>query len=389
MTAPAKTDPIRYVTDQKAVKIFFSAAEPSGDIHAAKLISRLKVSIPHIQIEGLGGPNMEGSGCKLLENMVDRSAMLLHVLRKTLVFYQRLRRLRSYFSRERPDLVVVVDSFAWNIHIAKAASSMGIPVVFFIAPQFWAWAPWRIKKLKKIDGKVACILPFEEKWFCDRGVDAVSVGHPLFEDLNRDSESKPRPVEDIFPNVALLPGSRQHEIGHLWPAMLEIARNIKNVFPEARFSTVTTDDFSAERMRAMADPLLGIEIRRAGIDSITANADLTLVASGTATLQVAAQHCPMIVMYYVHPLQWHLLGRWLLNIPHLCLVNILAERELVPEFIPFYKQTHEVSQTALDLLDSKGKRKTIRNDLKNLIDPLMPSQTSQKVTDLIEKMINK
>jgi lipid-A-disaccharide synthase len=387
LTLYAKTDPITIVTGEKSIKIFFSAAEASGDDHAAGVIRQLLVRNPQARISGLGGPKMEEAGCKLLENMVDKSAMLLHVMSKIMAYYRRLNRVKAYLHSEQPDMVVVVDSFAWNIHVAKAASNIGIPVLFYVAPQFWAWAPWRIKKLKKTGGKIACILPFEQQWFQDRGVDAEYVGHPLFQKNDRGSDSKTSMVDNPFPKIALLPGSRSHEISYLWPAMLEIAQNIKNAHSEARFFAATNDKGMAEELRAKADPLLGVEIRQTSIDTITSNADLTLVASGTATLQVAAQHCPMIVMYHVHPIQWHLLGRWLLNIPHLSLVNILAQRELVPEFMPFYRQTRQVSQTALDLLGNNEKRDTMRSALKDLTDPLKPSKTSHKVVDLIMEML--
>lgn len=368
--------------------VFISAAETSGDMHAGKLVRQLRVSEPRVRCVGLGGPAMMGAGCHLLENLVERSAMLAHALGQVRFYWQLLGRVKSYLESERPELVVLVDSPAWNFHVAKAAKALGIPVLYYIAPQLWAWGAWRIGKLRRRVDKVACILPFEEQWFRQRGVDAEYVGHPLFDDEHPvDAADPPVLLDGRGPLVALLPGSRRQEIDRLWKPMNRIARIIKDNDSLARFVTVASDDRNADLLGDSADESLEIEVRRGGIEAAVRHADLALVASGTATLEVAAQRCPMIIMYYVHPLAWHLVGRWVVKTKYMSLVNILARRELVPEIMPFYGQVNKVVGMALGLLDDAGRVVQMRAELGSLMRPIVEAGASEKVAGMIMEMI--
>ena len=333
---------------------------------------------------------MAKAGCNLLKNTVDTSAMALQAIAKIREFRKLLRQIKIIFRDDKPDLVVVVDSFAWNSHVAKAAQKAGIPVLYYIAPQLWGWASWRIKKLKKSADRVACILPFEKKWFADRGLETDYVGHPLFDDPQKIPLPVPRSNQDKdFPTIVLLPGSRMQEINHLWEPMQQVAKNIQSRYPHARFIVNTPNDIIEHALQENIDPYLDIAFRRSGIEATTRHADLTLVASGTATLQVAAQCCPMIVMYYVDPLQWYLLARWLIKTDHIALVNILAQEEIVPEFIPFYRDVEKVSQTALELLKDEKKRFATRKSLAKLIKPLNKPGTAKSVARIIKQMLPK
>ena len=357
-------------------------------MHAAKLIGRLHQVLPKARCVGLGGPALAAAGCHLLEDLVCRSAMLAHAVGQVRFYWQLLKRVKEYLAQQRPDVVVLVDSPAWNMHVAKAAKALEIPVLYYIAPQLWAWGAWRTDKLRRRVDQVACILPFEEQWFQQRGVDARYVGHPLFDDQQPVAPAPGREFhDDETPVVALLPGSRKQEIDRLWHPMNRIAREIKNAYSLARFVTVASDDSNARQLSETADESLEIEVRRDGIEATVRHADLTLVASGTATLEVAAQRCPMIIMYYVHPLAWHLVGRWLVKTPYLSLVNILAQRELVPEFMPYYRGVTRVARTAIDLLADGAKAGRMREDLGELMAPLMTTGASDKVAAMIAEMI--
>ncbi len=371
-------------------RIFFSAAETSADKHTAKLIAELQSEFPDWEFDGLGGDAMEAAGCNLLENLVDRSAMLAHALGQVSFYRKLLAGVKRYFIHERPDLVVVVDSPAWNFHVAKAARKLGIPVLYYIAPQLWAWGAWRTAKLKRCADRVACILPFEQQWFRTRGVNADYVGHPLF-----DGEVAPvQPVEwqpntdkRDYPVIALLPGSRRHELDRLWQPMQKIAHKVRGKYPLARFVTVAANDDYETLLKETADSQLNIEVRRTSIEAACRYADLAVVASGTATLEVAAQHCPMVVMYYVSRWQWYLVGRWLIKSPYICLVNILANRELVPEFIPFHGNVKPVANKVLELVEDKDKLKQIRDELGEMMMPIVRPGAAKNVIDIIKTML--
>ena len=370
--------------------IFISAAEASADKHAAALVAQLRGELPEIDCDGLGGPAMRQEGCNLLENLVDRSAMLTHAISQVGFYYKLLGRVKQYFQQQRPSLVVVIDSPAWNFHVARAAKELGIPVLYYIVPQLWAWGAWRAGKLRQRTDRLACILPFEQQWFSERDIQVDYVGHPLFDDDNLVKASDLRNNENNhnnFPTIALLPGSRGHEIKRLWPVMLEIGRRIREEFPKARFVTTAVSEKYETVLREQAAGKLNVEIRRSGIEAVTRHADLALVASGTATLEVAAQHCPMVVMYHVNLPQWHLAGRWIIKSKYISLVNILAGREIVPEFIPLGFRKKQVARKVLELLNDTDKLRQMRNDLRELVEPIVQPGAAEKVVGIIKQML--
>ena len=368
--------------------IFVSAAEASADKHAAGIIRQLRNELPDLAWDGLGGPEMAAAGCKLLENLVDRSAMLTHALGQVGFYFRLLRRLKRYFLEKRPDLVIVIDSPAWNFLVAKVAKKLGIPVLYYIAPQMWAWGAWRVNKLKRRTDRIACILPFEPQWFKEHGIEAEYVGHPLFDDIQPMTGIVNKEHDDnLFPTIALLPGSRKHEIEWLWQPMQKIAEQIKGKFPSARFITAARNDSAAKELREMLNLKLQIEIRQVSIEAATRYADLAVVASGTATLEVAAQHCPMIVMYHVNRIQWHLAGKWIVKSPYICLVNILANKELVPEYVPFSGRINQIGQESIALLEDKDRLQRMREGLKELVEPIVAPGATAKVVEIIKQML--
>ena len=379
------------MTTGQTKTIFISAAEASADKHAAVLVGQLRRELPGIDCDGLGGLAMQQEGCNLLENLVDRSAMLTHAISQVGFYYKLLGRVKQYFQQQRPSLVVVIDSPAWNFHVAKAAKELGIPVLYYIVPQLWAWGAWRAGKLRQRTDRLACILPFEQQWFSERDIQVDYVGHPLFDDDNlivkaADLHGNENNHKD-FPTIALLPGSRGHEIERLWPVMLKIGCRIKDEFPRARFMTTAVSEKYEQLLQGQASGKLNVEIRRTSIEAVTRHADLTLVASGTATLEVAAQHCPMVVMYHVNPAQWHLVGRWIVKSKYISLVNILAGREIVPEFIPLGFRKKQVTRKVLELLNDTDKLKQMRNDLRELVEPIVQPGAAEKVVGIIKQML--
>ena len=375
------------MVQEKPRRIFISAAETSGDAHAAALARALPAALPGAVCTGIGGDAMAAAGVRLMENVTSRSAMLGHALGQAGFYWRLLGRVKRSFREERPDVVVVVDSPAWNFHVALAAKKLGIPVLYYIAPQLWAWGAWRVKKLRRAADRVACILPFEEEWFARREIKATYVGHPLFDDRHVKAAARAGNPGGRFPTVALLPGSRGHEIERLWQPMQEVAAALRKTYPDARFLSAAAHEATAAELRRTADPELAIEVRRTGIEAVTRYADLALVASGTATLEVAAQACPMIILYHIHPLAWNLVGRWLIKTPHLSLVNILAGRALVPEYMPFYHQTAQVAQEALALLENEPLRRQTQADLAALMQPLMKPGAAARVAGMVRELL--
>ncbi len=325
--------------EKRTYRVFLSAAEASGDNHCAGLIRAMKKTGIDIEFVGVGGPKMAEAGCNLLETTTGQAAMIYNAFKHVFSYIMRIKRIADYFKRTRIDLVVVCDSPAFNFHVAKAAKKADIKTMFYVAPQLWAWASWRIKKMRKWCDKLCCILPFEEEWFRSRGVDATFVGNPLLDELGGDIIDNKKDYTSFNPKVmklALMPGSRPAEIKTLWRPMQEIAIRLKKKCPNMEITTVAVDDKAKEVLKSQ--PILGFKCKfEIGTVIDTAKeSDFAIVASGSATLQVAAAGCPMIVIYQSSKLLWHLVGKWLIRTPYLCLVNIIAQRAVVAEFMPYF-----------------------------------------------------
>ncbi len=377
--------------DDKIYRVFISAAEPSAEAHCAGLIGALKQSNCNIEFVGVGGAKMAEAGCKILHNTTAKAAMAYNAFAQVVHFYKLIRRITRYLKTNKPDLVVVCDSPAFNFHIAKAAKKAGAKTLFYVAPQLWAWAPWRIRKLKKRCDKLCCILPFEQDWFVERGLDAVFVGHPLLDELSSDFAVRKKTYKKFDPkkaHLALMPGSRKAEINSLWEPMQQIAVALKRSYPNITITTAAVNKETREALRSMQ--IIGFRCEYA-IDSVAETAraaDLSLVASGSATLQVAAAGCPMVIMYQSSPILWHLLGRWLVKMKYFSLVNILADKELVPEFMPYFTSTEPIVQRCRQFLDDSDKLAQTSGRLIELVSSLQTDTASQKTAQIALDMLS-
>jgi lipid-A-disaccharide synthase len=323
---------------------------------------------------GIGGPRMAAAGCELLADVVAHASMGLDAL-KRLVYYRGLiRTVAREMARRRPAVLVPVDSPGLNWHMAAAARRLGIPVMYYVAPQVWAWAPWRIRKLRRLADHVACLLPFEQEYFRRRGVQATFVGHPMFDQLPPRSAPPPPPADAASWRIVLLPGSREKEIRRHAPAMVRAAEMIRRRYPQAACTFSVAD----ERSAALVSDATGLPLGRSD-DSIAvvagqthrilADSHFALATSGTITLETAYFGVPMVTFYRISRLHKALFG-WLMRTRYYSLVNILAERELVPELIPWYGRAESLAHAALSQLDDPARLARIRVALMALTEPL-------------------
>jgi lipid-A-disaccharide synthase len=380
-------------------RVFITVAEVSGDQHAAELIRSLKQLDPEIIIEGFGGPQMAAAGANILYETTRNAAMTFHAVKRVFEVSRLLKQAREYYRTQKPDLQICVDSSGMNLHFARAAKEEGIKVLYYIAPQLWASREGRMKKVIKYVDHVACVLPFEQDYYRSHGATATFVGHPLFDELPRDRARAPGPhFPDAPPVIGIIPGSRKSEVNANFPHLLDVMKAIRVEIPAACFHIPTTvagnsvvrsmldrsgipvrtspthypssDDTSraAEKMRTLAESVL---LKVNAFDELVSQCDLCITKSGTSTLHVAAWNVPMIVVYRLNPLVWHLAGRWLVKTKKIALVNILAgQTDLVPEFIPWYGSAQPVADCAIDLLKHPEKLTAQREKLAALIDTL-------------------
>ena len=331
----------------------FAAFEPSGDAHAAAMTAALRRRDPEMRIVALGGPRMQASGAELLESTTDRAVMLAGALAQARRHRARLRRVRDWLDAQRIDVFVPVDSPAANWAMCKQvrASQRQAKIVHLVAPQLWAWAPWRIGKLRRLTDHVLCLLPFEPDWFNARGVPATFVGHPLF-DPTHTTVPTPTDTDIARPCLALLPGSRLGEIKANWPTMAAVFTHLRQSHAQLGGVVAAASDAVAARVEAIGVPA-GVCIDRGGADAVLPRADAALVVSGTATLHTARHGVPMVALYNVNRLSWHLVGRWLMTTGTFTLPNLIAEHAGQPraivEFVPHFGQVQPVT-AAVDRL---------------------------------------
>lgn len=375
---------------ERPPRIFISVAEESADLHAAALVRVAQARCPGVRFSGLTGPRLRAAGVQTVFDFASYAAMLTGILSQLGRGARALAAAEDAWQRERPDLVVVMDSSALHLPMAYRARRAGLPVLYYIAPQVWASREYRNRQLAAYVNRVACILPFEQNYFRRRGVPATYVGHPLFEHL-RSATPDPQVVQrlrsEITPVVALLPGSRRHVIDTMLPRQLAVVRRLRtNGKPvQLAVSCSSTQRLALVRRHVYAAGFPADVI----VDdnaSLLAAADLVLVASGTATLHAAYYRKPMIVMYdagWLLRLPYALFGKYVIKTPHLSLVNLLAGARVVPEFMPFVTNINAVATVARQLLDDETRRRIMVRQLDELVRPLESSTASERVWDLV------
>jgi len=372
---------------KKEPLIFISAADVSAELHAAKLVQAVRRLRPGARFVGVGGEKLAGQGVQLLADVTDKSAMTYEALGKIGYFLKVIHRVGQAMKQQNFDAAVFVDSPSLHFPMARKAKNRRIPSLYFIAPQVWAWARYRRRKLRRLIDKVACILPFEQDIFRSYGIDATYVGCPLLDDFQNWDMSQLKDFQKGQPTLTLLPGSRIHEVAALAPTMITIAKRVREHWPKASFIIAAAN----EKILHTIDNLLGPD--KAGFHlacGITHQAieasDFCVVASGTATLEVAAHGRPMVVMYHVNPVIWNLVGWWLVPLRPMCLVNILAGKFVVPEFMPWYGSAEPVVEKVLELLDDSETLARTARQLLKITEPLKRPGTAERTARILLKL---
>ncbi|MBN1941782.1 MAG: lipid-A-disaccharide synthase [Phycisphaerae bacterium] len=379
--------------------IFLSAAEASGDHHAAGLIHALRRRFPDAKFLGAAGPEMSAAGCESILDLTQKASMVAGPLANLRYYHRAVKQLQRAIREIHPDVFVPVDSPALNWHLAKAAKAVGTPVMYYVAPQVWAWARWRIKKVRRLTDHVACILPFEEAYFRQRGVAATYVGHPLFDSLPAQRQAGDCPdLIDAWRTgqwrVALLPGSRPGEIKRHAPALANTAEAIRRRWPEAKCTFTAVNARAVEQIRTHAgrDDL---DIVAGQTETVLSEAHFAVAASGTVTLSVAHFGVPMVILHRVGMFErilFRLLGRRLIHTKHLSLVNILAGRRIVPELMPWYGSEKQLLDAVMLCMDDIGWLTTTRRKLLDLTRPLPAANhrsAAENTADIVAEMMGK
>jgi lipid-A-disaccharide synthase len=350
------------------MRIFISAGEPSGDLHAANLIRALRAVDPGIHCEGYGGDRMAEAGCRLLYPLCQLAVMgFIRVYASAHKFLALLYRTQAYLRDQRPDVVVLVDFPGFNWWVARLAHRQGIPVVYFVPPQIWAWARWRIGKMRRHVDLVLCTLPFEEDWYRARGVAARYIGHPFFDELSRQALDADFLGKQSGKIIGLLPGSRQQEVLHNFPALVEAARQIHAAHPETRFWVACfkeshhayIDRYLRQRDLPFIEPCLG------KTPEIIHGAHACVAVSGSVGLELLYRTKPTVVIYRYRWYHVPLVAIFK-KVKYISLVNLLAGVELFPEFLTVRSPARQISQHVLRWLDNESLYEELRRRLQAL-----------------------
>lgn len=347
------------------MRYFLSVGEPSGDLHGAHLLAQLRQRDPLAAFSGYGGDQMRRAGCDLLFPLAEAPVMWLRdALARLPQFWKLLRQTKERFAVVRPDAVVLIDYPGFNWHVARIAKGMGIPVFYYVPPQIWGWATWRVAKMRRFVDHVLCTLPFEEAWYHARGVaGARYVGHPFFDDL------KERRLDNGFvaarqgegrPVVALLPGSRRLEVEHNGAMIAGAAAKLAALAPAVRFLVgAFRQDHVPMIESQLAENGVAAEIHVGKTPEIIALADAAIAVSGSVSLELLYHQVPTAIVYRIHPFPYHVLRPLLVKSPYITLVNLMAGQMLFPEFLCCRDKSHSIAATVAGWLTDEAARREV------------------------------
>ena len=371
------------------------AGEASGDLHGANLVRAMNDLSPGLYFQGIGGGRMASAGVDILAHSSEMAVVgLTEVFAKLKTIYRAYFKLRSILKNERPDLLILIDYPGFNIKLAGAAKKFGIPVLYYVSPQLWAWRSSRAKKISKRVDRMAVILPFEKDFYEETGTGlAVEyVGHPLLDQIPSKLDGETIRKDLGFSRrdnvIGLLPGSRDEEVKNLLPDMVKAAEiisagieNTKCVLPAA---ATISNELIDEIIQGSS---LEIIKTRKGVYNALSTCDLAFVASGTATLETAIMGVPMIITYRISPLSFRV-AKWVVNVQHVGLVNLVAGEEVAPELLQEEVNPENMAARAIEIIGDKNKISYIKEKLadvkKSLGSPGASARTARLAIDMMK-----
>jgi lipid-A-disaccharide synthase len=374
-------------------KILIIAGEASGDLHGSSLIRELKNINPGLAIFGIGGDRMKRERTELIFHIHKLSFMgFFEVLKNLSLVKKVMRTMVSVAESRRPDLVILIDYPGFNLRFAKRIKSLGIPVLYYISPQVWAWGGNRVKKMKELIDKMVVILPFEKDIYERFGIDCEFVGHPFLEVvkpiLSSDDFQRKFSIKKNQTVVGLLPGSRWQEVEKILPLMLESCKLLKTRIKNPKLllglaPTIRNEDLEDLLRQTDSD----VQVTEQLTYDLMKHSDLLLVASGSATLECAIMGTPFIVLYKTS-LWTYLIARSLVSIPHIALANVVAGKKVVPEFIQRQAIPGRIAEEMYQILTEKERYRTIQNGLRTVKEKLGEGGASKKTAQIVCEMLS-
>lgn len=370
------------------MNLFFSAGEPSGDLHGSNLIRALRSRRPDLHLTGFGGPKMAAAGAELLFPLTDLAVMgFRRVVRHLPTFFRLGDRAERYFRTSRPDALVLIDYPGFNFALAERAQAAGVPVYYFVPPQLWGWRRGRVRKVRRWCDAVLTALPFEDRWFRSRGVRTHYTGHPYFDELARQQPDPGFLAGQRAKGgavVGLLPGSRNHEVAANFGMMLAAAARVHAARPDARFLVAAFNDRQAAAAREAAAGFghLPLEVHVGRTPEIIAAAAACVAVSGSVSLELMYRAKPTAIVYKASPVAlW--IARRVMNVPYITLVNLLAGEELFPELVTARDDPDWIAGHVLGWLNDPGRRSALVDRIAALRDRVAVPGACDRAADFL------
>ena len=374
-------------------RIMIIAGEASGDFHGANVVREIRKKDAGIEVFGIGGKSMSSQGARIYMDSSRLAVVgITEVFSKIPNLVKGINTAKRMLRKLEPNLLILIDFPDFNLHVASVAKKLGIPILYYISPQVWAWRSGRIKRIRKLVDHMAVILPFERNFYRKHGVSVSFVGHPLMDVAAplRPSGKKEKSETGLSsPVIGLLPGSRDREILSHLPDMLRAAKSLKRQFPEAKFCVSLASSLEPELVKKIIEQNrdnLDVETIPGGAHRTFRQSDLVIAASGTVTLEAAISGVPMVIVYKVSPLSFRL-AKSLVKVDFVSLVNLIAGKEIVPELLQDNATPKKIVETAARLLNDPEGMSRLQADLMRLRQLLGGPGASKRVADIALRML--
>jgi lipid-A-disaccharide synthase len=372
-----------------STQILISAGEASGDMYAARLATAL-VARADVRLFGMGGKRMREAGVELVADCSEVALVGIVEIAKKLPALNRVwERLLSETAQRKPPLAILTDFPGFHLRLARELKRRRVRNVYYVCPQFWAWRPWRANLVRRRFARGLCIFPFEQEWYRARGVNADFIGHPLVGNVaakkTRAEFAAAYGLDANKPIVTLLPGSRSGEIAHHMPRLMQACRLIQKT-RDVQFVLALAQGVNRSQISPHLSSDVAVRVVEDASYDALAGADLSIVSSGTATVEAALLDAPMIVIYRLAPLTAGI-ARLLVRTPMFAMVNLIAGRKVVPELVQNDFTPERLASEAVRLLDLPEARTEIRQGLAEVRTKLGPPGAVERAADLIAGML--
>jgi lipid-A-disaccharide synthase len=352
-------------------RVMIVAGEASGDLHGSTLIREARALEPTLQFFGICGPRMREAGA---EALVDSSEMAVVGLVEIIAHFGTIRRawqkLASVLRKDPPDLLILIDYPDFNLLLARVAKKAGVPVLYYISPQVWAWRAGRVHTIARLVDHMAVVFPFEVPFYQRAGVPVTFVGHPLVDEVGSErSVTDARSSLGLDPcrrTVGLFPGSRKSEVSRLLPVILDTARILRQRYPDLQFVLPLSPTLNSEDIQPFLEAGdLPVTVTRTCIYDVMRACDAIVSVSGTVTLEIALMEVPMVIIYRVAPLTY-LVGKRLVRVDHVGLCNIVLGERVVPELLQDEAEPSRIAAELSRVLDDEGLARAVRERLSHV-----------------------